>query len=1314
MRGLPVAGIAALLLCVVGCAQAAGPALPPDAVLPDEPLASLAAQADPHVVIDLALKVANAGAAYRGRFDWTQTYSGYWDPMGCYRYASSEAFFKRTSNATKGRGGEIVCSHQWSGNLLNWAASSTLDAVRMALTGGDRVVDEPGRTVLQRAVLPEAFYRSSHFADKALTGNLDKLTPLVTGGADGVRATNTIHFNSCLDRLFIGPTATGSCLEPGRDQHHGPGLASAPYAARVEVCSPEEAATRRDLCFKYPSGHYKPIGTLQVHSERMRFSVFGYLVDDDPARYGGVLRAPMTHMGPTKIDAAFDRVDNTQAEWDANTGVFKADPMSSAGAHDGTAMFSGVVNAINRFGRSGARPGSYNSFDPAGELYYESLRYLQGKPPSPQAVAGLAPGDDVRKGGLPVYNGTDHWGVGPQARTQAAAASCQRRYVLAIGDLETDHDRSLPGSTRGDSLADFDRGFNGAAYEPDTAHWTSLVGAFENREALFYAHPSAKTGLVTTGNGGLPAFNYKGGARLTSSNIATADTGADKGSFGMAGLAYWARTQQLRRELPDARVQTFAVDLGQGLGEDSAIRQKQRGSVFYLAAKYGGFADSNDDGNPFGASDGAGRPDVASNTEWADGLDADGQPKPSNYFLASDPRQVVSAIRKVFQQAAAPSARGVTGGAMSSDRLAQAGVNVYLAQSSERRWAGTLLSYPLALDALTGGVQRGDRPDWDAGALLTGHPAAQPPVAARDPSSRRIFSLSTAGAGIPFEWTALDSALRGHLNTTPYAEPSASDDLGPERLAYLRGDRRKELSMPGGVFRVRDSVMGDVAHSVPLFVSARQGRQAAVYVGANDGMLHAFSARTGEELFAYVPRGIFPRLAAYTSPDYVHQSHVDGSPAIGEVPMANGARRTVLVSGAGGGATGVFALDVSDPAAFSATKVLWEFGAADDADMGHLTQAPRVLRFRTSVAGRTGAATYGWFAVVPSGFNNANPEKRAALFLLSLDKPAGAAWARGVNFHKIVLPRPADNTMVNALGVPGDYAAADGATRFLYAGDTQGNLWKFDFTSNAPWSEGNALGLKGDPLMVATVAEGGMAARRQPITVQPEVGIGPGGDAIVLFGTGKFVSPEDLARSGHGLQTMYAVHDNGTAIPAGAARTQLQPRKATIVAGQALSSIAGDAFVSGAFDRKTTSRRGWYFDLPASPDQGERLVSRPVLADGQLFFSTLIPRASACGGDASGRSCAVNAMSGLSKAGTCEPSEAALPGTTHLMQLGAAPHSGTDAFGRRSVTRRLSVIGLGSRGGVSTARPAEGGKGAQVAGRLNWRQVIDYRGAKKQ
>lgn len=1309
--GIAAAVVAALALCNAPCALAAE-----QVEFPGEPLSSMASRADPNLVLDLALEVSNAGAAYRGGFDWKKVYRGYWDPMACYGYAAADGYFRRLAPAAKLAGGEIACTNQWSGNLLNWAATSTVDVLRLALTGGDRVVDEAGRTVLQRAVLQEDFYRSSYFPDKAVTGRLDKLTPLVADGRTGVGAAGTVHFNHCFDRMFVGPSASGSCANPGTDQQYGPGAASAPYFARVEVCTAAEAATRADLCLRYPSGQSKPVGEIQRHSSRMRFAVFGYLLDSALARYGGVLRAPMKYTGPRKRDAGLDSVDNPQAEWNATTGVFIDDP--DAAAQGG--RYSGVVNYLNRFGRGGA----YKKFDPAGELYYESLRYLQAKAPTPEALAGVAATNDPRKDGLPVSNDTAAWrDESRKSSWDPVAASCRKNHILAIGDLETHDDHSLPGMPGGG------RGFSSASFEPDTADWTRPVAAFENREALSYTHPSGKTGLATTGNRGLPAFNYKGGAQLTSGSIASAETGADGGSFGMAGLAYWANTQKIRADFPEARVQTFGIDLD--AGGQGAIRQAQRGSALYLASKYGGFVDSNNDGNPFLASGSGGRADVASNAEWAEGIDDDGQPKPSNYFLAGEPQQLLAAIRRVFRSAAAPSGGSTADAAISSNRIGAAGSSLYVARFSGRRWSGTLQAYLLAYDAGSGAVRQAEEPRWDAGALLTGDASAQPAVPAREPADRSIFTLSAAGVGTPFQWNALDKALQGALNAEPYAVPAAPDGLGAERLAYLRGDRRKELSAPGGTFRVRDSVMGDVANSNPLFVGppspnvrgagyqqfldAHKGRPQAVYVGANDGMLHAFSAATGHELFAYVPRAVSSKLAGYTSPNYAHQAYVDGSAAAAEAQMAGGAWKTVLVSGTGAGATGVFALDISDPAAFSADKVLWEFTGADDGDMGHVLQAPRIMKFRLSAATRTQPAAYAWFAVVASGFNNANADRRAALFLLSLDKPAGAAWKRGLNYHKVVLPAPADNALVNALGTPGDFAAADGWARWLYAGDTQGNLWKFDFTGNAPWSEANALGLGGLPLMVAT--SGGTDAKRQPITVAPEVGAGPNGGAIVLFGTGKFVSADDMGRANRGVQSLYGVYDSGKAIPAGETRTQLQARRAVAAAGQSLPAILGEPFVYGTATGSAVSRRGWYFDFPGALELGERQVSRLTLSDGYLFFNTLIPNAEACSANGGGRSCAVNAMTGLSQGGTCVLSSVGLLSSPLLVELGEGAFTATDAFGRRTETKKVSVINVGVPGGsggarISTARPVEGGQVSQVSGRLNWRQIADYRGAK--
>lgn len=1286
---------------------------PPDAVLPDLPLYAASLPVKPNMVLDLSVTSSTTGAAYRTPFDIKAAYVGYWDPMGCYDYSTADGYFKRTATASISNGA-IACSDQWSGNLLNWAASSAVDMLRYALTGGDRVKDTPSATVLQRAVLPSDFYNSSHFSQRSVEGHLDKLTPLVAKG--GVEKDGTLHFSNCSNLLFVGPTSSGTCSNPGTDQSFGPD-GSGPYLARVEVCSTSEGPVRSGLCVRYPNGEFKPAGTIQAFAEKMRFAAFGYLMEQGNARYGGALRAPMKFVGPTTESDKFEKLANAEAEWDADSGVFLANPLSSS---EGT---SGVVNYINQYGRTGSAIANYKDLDPAGEMYYESLRYLQGLEPTTAATRNItaAMGD-----GFPVYNGTSRWGAGAKSGWDPVVSSCQRNHVVVIGSPYTDHDGSLPGL-----MTDGLDGWAGLrqveAADPDTAFWSRIVGAFENNEALSYPGPSGSNAtLMTRGNDAGPrAIAYTdhlaNRQTITSANIDTLDVGADQGSLGWAGLAYWANTQSIRGDYPGVRVKTYAVDMDES--GSGTMGEKQRGSSFYLAAKYGGFDDKNNDGNPFVTSIGAGADESFSNAEWQSGVDNDAKPKPAKYFLADEPRKMVAAVRRIFASASAGassvSSGSPAGGALSNSRIASTGGTLYVPQADSTRWSGSVLAYKLRHE--NGAAGQDATPIWNAGDRLTGNLQANPPIQARDPDTRRIFTMLSSGAGAEFTWNALkeDATLKGRLDTEPYSATGTKDNLGEARVDYLRGDRSKEAEGGNGQFRTRDSVMGDIANAAPLWVENAAAQ--AVYVGSNDGMLHAFAADSGDELFAYVPRALHARLGAYTSPDYGHQSYVDGNSVSGEIQSANGSAKTVLVSGMGGGARGVFALDISDPARFSEDRVMWEFTGADDSDMGHVTQAPRIMKFRTEAAAAGQAGVYRWFAVVPSGFNNGNPNKAAALFLLALDKQANTPWVIEKDYFKIVLPDPVDATVVNALGPVGDYTSADNTTLLLFAGDTQGNLWKFDFTKSAPWNESaksGALALSGAPLMVAKDDAG----KRQPITIAPEVGAGPNGGAIVLFGTGKFVEIDDL--TSRNTQTLYSVYDTGMAISDSETRTHLQQRqvKADIEhAGQ--FTISGDAFVYGNYNAKTPHRRGWYFDLPDAESQGERQVSQMVLSDGYLVFNTLIPDSNVCGLEGNGgggHSCAVNAMTGLSSGSTCIPSTVGVLGAPLLIQEGEGAFSSTDTFGRRIERKKVSVINLGSgegsRPGSAIVSPIAGDAGgviSQIAGRLNWREVLNFKDIRK-
>src|SRR5690606_40054991 len=67
-------------------------------------------------------------------------------------------------------------------------------------------------------------------------------------------------------------------------------------------------------------------------------------------------------------------------------------------------------------------------------------------------------------------------------------------------------------------------------------------------------------------------------------------------------------------------------------------------------------------------------------------------------------------------------------------------------------------------------------------------------------------------------------------------------------------------------------------YNYQTFKASLSGRPGVVYVGANDGMLHAFNADTGKEMWAYVPSMVLPHMKLLADSDYAnrHRFFVDG------------------------------------------------------------------------------------------------------------------------------------------------------------------------------------------------------------------------------------------------------------------------------------------------------------------------------------------------------------------------------------------------------------------------------------------------------
>jgi type IV pilus assembly protein PilY1 len=592
-------------------------------------------------------------------------------------------------------------------------------------------------------------------------------------------------------------------------------------------------------------------------------------------------------------------------------------------------------------------------------------------------------------------------------------------------------------------------------------------------------------------------------------------------------------------------------------------------------------------------------------------------------------------------------------------------------------WSGSVKKFAVTLDA-AGQVDAGALL-WDGGALLTSMPA----------SLRQIYTLR-ADPGqpvrtIPFTWSMLSKKQRSALDLAPWSP--LDDGLGERRLDFLRGGRRLEIGQPGGIFRRRASVMGDAIHGAPLLVGApsvgiagtqygafferHAKRPATLYLGASDGMLHAFDAGNGRELFAYVPNLVLPLLNRLTSPDYRHQAYVDGDINAAEA-MLDGQWKTVLVAGLGGGAPGLFALDVSAPDRFDqGSGALWEFGSADDGDIGHVVAAPLIAKLGVST--QRGSTSHRYFALLSSGAD----QPKGALFLLALDKPASARWRVGVNYYKLALPAA-------ALGPPALALGSDAAVRHVYAGDVQGNLWRFDFFGKAPANAAARL------VFVARDAAG----VRQPITQAPSVAFAPGGGYLVLFGTGKLSEPSDSDAARFAPQSFYAIHDQPN-----------QPNQSN-QSNQSNQALTGRSALVDVDPLATapSGAKGWYLDFPQAAS-GERSIGRSSLAGGKVFFNTVLPGSASCTVSAT-RSYALDALTGL--AGGVARSRSMMVSINPVPQRAApvllelASEAGLrEATGRMLVRQRHLVLDADADATTQTSD-------AMPAQRLNWREIANW------
>lgn len=630
------------------------------------------------------------------------------------------------------------------------------------------------------------------------------------------------------------------------------------------------------------------------------------------------------------------------------------------------------------------------------------------------------------------------------------------------------------------------------------------------------------------------------------------------------------------------------------------------------------------------------------------------------FFSTDTPDSLVAAFETILLTIGSGSNVGSSPAVNSSVGEEGTSYSFQTTYAADMGWAGNLAAYKSVVKQ-NGEITK--QKIWDADELLKAKGYASRNILMADGSSSQT-SLKK------FQWSNLSNAQKTQLNRDPDLGDN-KDNYGEQRVNFVRGDRSQE----GKIFRERKSVLGDIIHSKPAtyrgaryltnyanriegnsskyqdFYSQQKNVTPMVYVGGNDGMLHAFNADTGEEVFAFVPSAVFTNLHKLSARSYGsanHQYYVDGSPIIADVFIDN-KWRSVLVGTLGAGGKGIYALDITDVGkANGGPKLLWEFGeddlAAYSAKLGYTFAKPTIARLHN-----------GKWAVVTGNGYSATGSTNGKAAMLIIDMETGSLTKS--------LEVNGDTGIANGLSTPRlQDVNGDGIADFAYAGDLQGNLWRFDLAPNNndtanPFMrkvqprQGEAVEFQvsfgGSPFYVAKMQNGG----RQSVTSPPAIVRHPSNlGYLIVFGTGKYYTEGDKNGSPDLTNTVYGIWDPTTKVArsvnksgfpyANINRSHLQ--KQTMQSALHEVDSGADARLHSKEDVawaeapktgiswSTSSggkslKAGWYFDLALNR---EMIIEDMHHFGRTLIFQSLVPNLDPCSSGIDNWTYAINPTTG--------------------------------------------------------------------------------------
>ncbi len=657
------------------------------------------------------------------------------------------------------------------------------------------------------------------------------------------------------------------------------------------------------------------------------------------------------------------------------------------------------------------------------------------------------------------------------------------------------------------------------------------------------------------------------------------------------------------------------------------------------------------------------------------------------YFSAMNPQSLARALSSTMAEIRA--ATGAAAAAATSSQEPAEGDNLLFASSYRSiYWDGELEARRISLN--DGSIST--VPEWSAVRLLDGK-------VGKSSDKRKIFIRAsiTSAELKSFEWHNLDTIQQGYFTglcksperLSQCAALSADQKLlitGERVVNYLRGQSGFEIhpDNTNKIFRRREHVLGAPINSPPLYVGRPTFRYAdenygsfrdvealnrkpMVYLAANDGMLHAFNAQSGDEAWAFIPPAVLPNLwrSSDTNFDKNFTYLLDGAPVAADICPTGSQTvctskqwRTILVNGLGVAGRSYFALDITDPLS---PKFLWEF---NNDNLGYAVGKPVVTKRRDGT----------WVVVLASGYNNISPgDGQGRLYVL--DAYSGKLLDT-ISTGEGTIDSPSGLAHLNAWV---DNALDNTALR-LYGGDLAGNLWRFDIDDLVPPQGKEAVRL----------AQFIRSTKVQPVTTRVELSQIRSGNMtipVITVGTGRLLHVSDL--TDHDVQSLYTIKDPLTGEGFGDIRGGGLLVSRRIAAGQAGErSVTGDPV-------DWITQAGWYLDFDQSDSLGERVTIDPDQQLGLIRVVTNVPDDKICRPAAQSWSYTLDYQNGLY-----------VPATPRSV-AGTRVFSSTLAAGARTIKvgeRTMSLI-TDDAGRISVINSLPPGSSTPTARRVSWQEL---------